>query len=165
MVVDFEAVQPIGARTCCDLPSKSGSYRHTWLTQDVPEYAAEYAALQRGELDHRLDRRHHLDAVGQIASLMRRAARGQLPVGRDSTFPARVITIVPYLLELRPALSGSRVFRLYYAEPADVDDALLPLALSTKQASSDKVEQNQTIDDAKARSRSWTLYRKIGGKK
>jgi hypothetical protein len=109
-----------------------------------------------------------LDALGKLASLKRRAARGQLRVGRTASFPARVLTIVPYLLELRPGLSSGptqpRVFRLYYAEPKAVDGALLPLVLSTKPASDDNSEQNQSILDAKARSRVWTLYNVIGGK-
>lgn len=72
------------------------------------------------------------------------------------------MTILPYLLELRPALTGRRLFRLYYAEPKGVEGALLPLALSTKKASSETVEQNASIDDAKMRSRRWTFERAIG---
>ena len=167
MVLHFDAVTPIGARTCCDLPAKSGKHSHEWLDTDVPEFAAEHAALQRGDLDQRLKRSEHLDAVAAIQSLMKRAAKGQLAVGRDGTFSARVIVRVPYLLELRPALTGrgtqSRVFRLNYAEPAARDNVLLPLVLSTKPASSDNVEQNQAIDDARARSRVWTLFKVTGG--
>lgn len=164
MVVDFEAVQPIGARTCCDLKTKSGSHKNVWLDGDVPEYVQESSALQQGNLDTRVSRRFHLDTVAQLGSLMGRAAKGQLPVGRDNTFPARVMTILPYLLELRPALTkASRVFRLYYAEPVAVENGLLPLVLSSKPASSDNVEQNRSIEDAKARSRTWVLYKVIGG--
>ena len=165
MVIEFDAVQPIGARTCCDLPGKTGKYSHEWLDQDVPEYVQEFEELLSGKSHASLSRRHHLDALGQIRSLKRRAGKGQLRVGKDRSFPARVIRIVPYLLELRPALSAPRVFRLYYAEPKEPDGALLPLVLSTKPASSDNSEQNASIEDAKARSRTWTMYKVIGGSK
>ena len=163
MVVDFEAEMPIGTRTCCDLPGKTGKVSHQWLENDVPEFTAERARLQAGNLDAKLSRRHHLDAVAQIGSLMKRAAKGQLPVGVDHTFPCRVIRRVPYLLELRPALSSPRIFRLYYAEPRVIKGSLLPLVLSTKQGSSDNVEQNQSIEEAKVRSRIWTLQKAMRG--
>lgn len=162
VVVEFKAVQPIGARTCCDLPRKAGGFAHVWLDSEVPQYEAEFAALEAGELDVELKRRHHLDALAQVRSLRNRAAKGQLRVGRNETFPARVIQIVPYLLELRPAATAHRVFRLYYAEPETVDGALLPLVLSTKQGSSETFEQNRSIQEAKVRSRTWALYHSVG---
>lgn len=74
-----------------------------------------------------------------------------------------MLKIVPYLLELRPAATSMRVFRLYYVEPEQQEGALLPLVLSTKKASSDTVEQNAAIEEAKVRGRKWTLYKMMKG--
>jgi hypothetical protein len=165
-VFEFEAEQPVGVRSCCDLPMKTGDHQHEWLMTEVDAFVDEYERLQKGELEPRLSRRHHLDAVAQFRSLMGRAAKGQLPVGEDGTMRARRIYRVPYLIELRPAFSGRgsqpRLFRLYYAEPLIVPRSLLPLVLSTKPASDDNAEQNLSIDDAQARSRTWTMYRTAG---
>lgn len=161
---DFDAVQPTGARTCCAV-SRKESASHAWLDSEVAEFAEEYNGLLQGNLEPRLSRREHLDALGVFTSLRRQAAQGKLRVGPDRTFRARTLSNRgPYLIELRPKLSAGtpppRLFRLYYAEPAVIDGALLPLVLRTKPTGGDPdKEQDAAIDDANARSRSWALYR------
>jgi len=163
-VFEFNAVTPIGALTCCDLPHKTGTVQHSWLDKDVPEYAAEERDLVAGRLEPKLNRQQHLDALGIFRSLKGRAAKGQLPIGDNRNSPAKVMTSLWYLIELRPLLSKGlrppRLFRLYYAEPATVQGALLPLVLSTKPNGPDPLgEQNASIEDAKARSRVWELMK------
>lgn len=161
---EFDAVQPTGARTCCAV-SRKESASHTWLDSDVEAFSEEHDQLVQGTLEPRLTRREHLDALGVFTSLRRQAAQGRLKVGTDRTFRARTLSERgPYLIELRPQLSAGspppRLFRLYYAEPAAIDGALLPLVLRTKPSGGDPLqEQNDAIDDAKARSRAWALYR------
>lgn len=169
-VYHFDALIPVGSRTTCDLPGKSGSFQHSWLDTDVPEYMTEERNLRSGNLEPRLNRQQHLDALGVFQSLKRRAAKGQLPIGTTPDSPAKVMQSLSYLIELRPKLSMGarppRLFRLYYAEPANVQDALLPLVLSTKPNGPDlQQEQNASIDDAKARSRVWELTKAMKGKK
>ena len=162
---EFNPVKPVGHRTCCDLPHKTGTVQHSWLDTDVADYVTEEQALRAGNLSPKLTRQQHLDALAVFTSLKGRAARGQLPIGDDKVSPAKIMRRVAYVIELRPLLSKKgarppRLFRLYYAEPASVQDALLPLVLSTKPDGGDpNGEQNASIDDAQARSRVWELYK------
>jgi len=163
-VYQFEAVQPTGARTCSAIARKEPATHH-WLDHDIEAFAKEHDDLAQGKLEPRLSRREHLDALGVFASLRRRAAQGKLAVGPDRTYRARTLSSRgPWVIELRPQLSGGspppRLFRLYYAEPLAVDGALLPLVLKTKPNGGDPDrEQDEAIDDAKARGRAWALYR------
>lgn len=104
-----------------------------------------------------------MDAVGVLESLKRRASRGELEVGYGPEYHVRKMRRVDYVLELRPKFGKGkpppRLLRLYYAEPKKVDGSLLPLLLATKANSASTAEQNQSLDDAKARSRYWTIKR------
>jgi len=167
-ILEFDAVKPIGSRTSADLPLRRGGVQHTWLESDIKEYAVEVAALKRGDLEPKLSKREHLDALGIFQSMKNKAARGQLEVGTRAPADAKVMKRLSYLIELVPRLSRGRrpprLFRLYYAEPAIVQGALLPLVLSTKPNSDDPdKEQNASIDDAKVRSRVWTLSKVMKG--
>lgn len=164
---DFLAVQPIGARTSADFPRKAGGVTNIWLDKDVNEYVTENAALQSGNLDPKMTKRQHLDALGIFNSLIKSAERGQLEVGYDNRVNARIMTTVAYVIELKPKMTlgprPPRLFRLYYSEPASIEAALLPLVLSTKPNGSDPAqEQNASVQDAMARSRTWTLYQSQG---
>jgi hypothetical protein len=133
---------------------------HTWLDDEVADFVVEYDALKSGQLDPAVTKRVHLDMLGVVNSMRNKAARGQLEVGADNTFPVRVMSSVYYVLEMRPKLAGGprppRLFRLYYAEPAEPEGALLPLVLSTKPNGVDAhQEQNASIAEAKTRSRVW----------
>lgn len=164
-VNEFRAVAPIGTRSSGDAARRTGSTLNRWLDNDVPEHVAEYMQLTTGNLDPRLTKAQHKDALGILSSLKGRAARGQLPIGNDSDSPAKVMKRVGYVIELRPKLSRGptppRLFRLYYAEPEVVRNALLPLVLSTKPNDDDPDgEQNQSIDAAATRSIRWQQHRK-----
>lgn len=139
---------------------------HQWLDDDVPEFASEFQQLKDGTLNPKLKKREQLDALGVLETLRGSAARGKLPVGPTEEFLSRTITTVGYLLELRPRFGKGRppkrLVRLYYAEPASVDSALLPLVLSTKPSGPDVGhEQQKSIVDAQTRSRTWTLMKKM----
>lgn len=163
-MIEFEPVRPTGHRSYSALKPGSTPAANVWLDDDVEKFKAEFDAMHRGELDRTLSRPQHLDAIGVLRSLRRKAERGQLRVGDDNTFPARRLKRVDFLLELRPALGtgnpAPRLFRLYYAEPNTVPDALLPLAVATKPRGKDvDEEQDDAIDEAEARSKTWTFYR------
>lgn len=165
--MEFDAVRPAGARTCCAVAPGSAPATHTWLDQDVPEFGREFEQLQNGTLEPRLSKREHLDALGVLQAMRASAAAGRLSVGSTNTFPVRTITTTNYLLELRPRFSRGnpprRLVRLYYAEPATVDAALLPLAVATKENGPDVAEeQNTAIGEATVRSRSWQLLNMMG---
>lgn len=167
--IAFVPVEPIGHRTCCDVQAKTHSVQHEWLDHAVPEYVMEESELQMGLLDPIPTMQQHLDALGQFDSLKRRAANGQLRVGTVSPTPAKVMKRVPYVIELIPLLTGRgprpRLFRLYYAEPASVQGALLPLVLSTKPNSDDPDgEQDKSIDEAGHRSTTWETANSSKGK-
>jgi hypothetical protein len=163
-MIDFDAVRPTGQRSYSALKPGSSPANNVWMDDEVEKFKAELDAMHRGKLDTTLTRPQHLDAIGALRVLRRTAARGQLKVGDDNTYPARRIKRVNYLLELRPALGRGtpppRLFRLYYAEPNMVPDGLLPLALATKPRGKDiDDEQDDAIDEAEGRSKTWALYR------
>lgn len=162
-MINFEPVVPIGSRTCCNLSGKPKTQNHIWLDDQVAEHADELAAAKSGRLDHLLTRAQHMDAVGVLESLKRKASQGELKVGSGPEYRARRIRRVDYLLELRPKFGKGkpppRLLRLYYAEPKQVEGSLLPLVLATKENSADTDEQNKSLDDAKVRSRRWTMMR------
>lgn len=163
-MIDFDAVRPTGHRSYSALRHGATPAENVWLDDEVAKFKMELDSMERGELDRSLSRPQHLDAIGAFRSLRRKAARGQLEVGDNNSYPARRIKRVDYLLELRPALGTGtpppRLFRLYYAEPNSVPDALLPLAVATKPRGKDvDEEQDEAIDEAEARSKSWTFYK------
>lgn len=161
--MNFEPVVPIGSRTCCNLGGRPKSPHHVWLNDEVVEHASEFQSAKIGELDRSLTRAQHVDAVGVLESLKRRASQGELEVGDGPAYRVRKMHRVDYVLELRPKFGKGkpppRLLRLYYAEPKQVDGSLLPLVLATKENSANTAEQNQSLDDAKARSRYWTITR------
>lgn len=134
---------------------------HVWLDDAIGDFKSEVSRAETGNLDPKLSKAEHKDAIGVLHSLKTKAKRGHLKVGFGPEFQARLIRRVSYLIELRPRFSNGhpppRLFRLYYAEPRTVDGALLPLVLATKPNSGESEEQNKSIDDAKARSRVWSL--------
>lgn len=158
-VIEFVPVMPIGARSGSRL-SSSGAANHAWLDKDVPQYVQEEQDLVGNVLHPGLTRRQHRDALSQLRMLKKRAASGQLRIGHDASYPARHLARCPYIIELRPKLQGgaTRVVRLYYAEPDNVESMLLPLVLDTKPTGGNgSGVQNASIDEAKNRSRVWTL--------
>lgn len=160
-MIDLEVAQPIGARTCCNANRRQMDAGHIWLDDAVEGYTVEYQNALRGNLDPKLTRAEHKDAMGVLESLRRKASRGHIEVGSGPEFSARIIQSVSFLLELRPKFSRGapppRLFRLYYAEPRSIEGVLLPLVLATKENSSRRDEQNASIIDAMARGRTWQL--------
>src|SRR5699024_2678953 len=103
------------------------------------------------------------DYRAQLRTLVAKGKSATLYVSeRSQGSEARVIHDL--LLELRPLLNDDRLvfgrqkraLRLYYGEPATLDNVLLGLHLATKEASSSGLrEQDVSIGVAKERAHNW----------
>lgn len=168
--LSFAAIQPTGARACCNV---TGSPKpvNVWIYD--PDCHGEITSLHANELDPVLSDAEHRDLQALLNKLMKRAVTGQIVfrVSPDTFNPeADTIKMVgrEYLYELRPQPQATmrfgqpvlppRVARLYCTEPLHHESSILGLHLATKPSGADiGGEQNDAVEESASRAETWEM--------